>query len=415
MALYEKRILNELLDSYENSLLSRQENKVAVHISFPVTKKTMPEYFDESSLAYEDIHACIKELENKEFVTAVWKKGKENHILSKILLREENADAVYKYVGRIPKRKQENNTLKLLAELKETYKTPVAGAVLEYLTARIEKGQSVKEYINLEDKQRIRRLIKAVSAIETNKNTCYIREFSIRQFGDSKEMESLLGVTCKVFRRFGGKEEEPDNYAILADYSIYHTPDYVYLKGEGTLYFGEQDNTGLELSCLRQGIGVSGEDIGTLRIQGKSTTKKVITIENLTTFFGWMEKDSIIIYLGGYHNTVRRKLLQSIHRHMPSAEYLHFGDIDVGGFGIYEDLCRKTGIPFRPYYMGIEELKKYAAYTKKLTANDRKRLDELLERCAEDCAYRDVLEYMKEKGIKLEQECVQKQADARGI
>ena len=62
---------------------------------------------------------------------------------------------------------------------------------------------------------------------------------------------------------------------------------------------------------------------------------------------------------------------------------------------------------FKPYHMGIEELKTYAQYAKKLTVNDRKRLDELIEKCTENCEYRDVLAYMKEKGIKLEQECVQ--------
>ena len=52
-------------------------------------------------------------------------------------------------------------------------------------------------------------------------------------------------------------------------------------------------------------------------------------------------------------------------------------------------------------------MKTYAQYAKKLTVNDRKRLDELIEKCTENCEYRDVLAYMKEKGIKLEQECVQ--------
>ena len=50
MAHYDARMLNGLLDSYENSLLSRGENKVAIHIAFHFTKKTMPEYFNESSL-----------------------------------------------------------------------------------------------------------------------------------------------------------------------------------------------------------------------------------------------------------------------------------------------------------------------------------------------------------------------------
>ena len=44
------KILNDLLDKYENSKLSRGENQRAIHIAFPFNKKTMPKYFDESSL-----------------------------------------------------------------------------------------------------------------------------------------------------------------------------------------------------------------------------------------------------------------------------------------------------------------------------------------------------------------------------
>ena len=88
---YEKRILHALLDSYESSSLSRGENKVSVHIVYPITRKTMPTYFDESSLAYEDIHAAVKHLEELGYVQAVWKGKKENHILQKVILCEDKA------------------------------------------------------------------------------------------------------------------------------------------------------------------------------------------------------------------------------------------------------------------------------------------------------------------------------------
>ena len=58
---YEERILQTLLDSYERSRLSRGENEVAVHIAFPITPKTMPIYFDENSLAYEEIHGTARQ------------------------------------------------------------------------------------------------------------------------------------------------------------------------------------------------------------------------------------------------------------------------------------------------------------------------------------------------------------------
>lgn len=78
MARFDVRILNKLLDSYERSSLAKGTNKVAVHIDFRFNKKTVPEYFDESSLAYEEIHDRAHELEEKGFVRIIWKRGKED-------------------------------------------------------------------------------------------------------------------------------------------------------------------------------------------------------------------------------------------------------------------------------------------------------------------------------------------------
>ena len=116
-----------------------------------------------------------------------------------------------------------------------------------------------------------------------------------------------------------------------------------------------------------------------------------------------------MIYLGGYHNSVRRELLNRVYQELPEAEYLHFGDIDVGGFEIYRDLCEKTGIPFQTYHMGIWELEHYKDYTKKLTENDKKRLQALMKKewfGQKNIA--QVLEYMEENNRKLEQEIVRK-------
>jgi len=149
-----------------------------------------------------------------------------------------------------------------------------------------------------------------------------------------------------------------------------------------------------------------------MRLEGLEEIKKVITIENLTTFFRWSKPESILIYLGGYHNRIRRELLMMIYRQIPDAEYLHFGDIDVGGFEIYEDLCEKTGIPFRTLHMDVETIEKYKEFAKKLTQNDRNRLKNLQEK-REECSYSDVIGYMMEYGIKLEQESMSLQVGKR--
>ena len=443
MVQYERKFLNALLDSYETSLLSRGENRVSIHVSYVFHKKNIPEYFDESSLVYESIHASAKELERKGFVSIVWKKGKENHIIQKLLLNEAAVEEIYAYLKRVPKSDYEKNAISLLRELQDKYNASVVNAFTEYLSSRISSGKSVKEYIDLPDTKQIEMLCKAVFCIENNKESCYIREFSIRHFQDSKILEGLMGKITKIWRNFGDEKDFDSMDSVLAEHYIYSTPDYIYVKGSAILevghfrkkkgnvtengYYGkmmshsteekcqieesdseiEENVSQIDLENFLQGIGISGEDLAGISIFGKASARKVITIENLTTFFRWNEKDSIIIYLGGYHNSLRRQLLKKIYEQMPEAEYLHFGDIDVGGFEIYEDLCKKTQIPFMLYHMGVCELEKYKLYTKTLTDHDKKRLDNLIQKVNEKSSeYISVLHYMRKNNVKLEQECI---------
>ena len=94
------------------------------------------------------------------------------------------------------------------------------------------------------------------------------------------------------------------------------------------------------------------------------TGNKVITIENLTSFHTFNNKDMFIIYLGGYHNNIRREFIKKIYSQNPKVNFYHFGDIDAGGFYILEHLKQQTGVNFIPYKMDIETLKEYSKYTK---------------------------------------------------
>ena len=77
----------------------------------------------------------------------------------------------------------------------------------------------------------------------------------------------------------------------------------------------------------------------------------------------------------------------------------------MGGFLIYEDLCQKTGIPFKLYRMDLDTLRQYEKYAKVLTDNDRVRIEKIL-RENPGTEYAVVLEYMLAEDIKLEQECL---------
>lgn len=402
MAQYDKKIVNKLLDSYESSTLFTGQNKVTVHIAFPFNRSTLPVYFDESSLAYEEIHAAMQRLEQQGFITIEWKKGKEGHIISKVLLCTEELEKVYAYVSRIPKAEMIGRNRKLFSELRKRYDTPIYQALIDYLDNRLKNAQSVKEFIDLSNLSETEILLTGIAQIEQNDKICYIREFSIEHFHDSKVFESMSGKITRAMHMFAEEYKEKELDEILAEYGIYHTPNYVYFKGNVSLGIGDY---GYHIGELRQGIGISGEDIERICFQDVTQIRKVITIENLTTFFRWEEQDSLMVYLGGYHNSVRRRLLTQIYHRLPEADYYHFGDIDAGGFLIYEDLCRKTGIPFKLYKMDRDHLMRYEKYGRTLTENDRARIEKILKENP-DVEYADVLEYMLAKNVKLEQECM---------
>ena len=399
MVQYDKMILNRLLDTYEASLLSTGENRRNIHIEFRFTKKALPAYFDESSSEYERIHFFMESLEEKQLIRICWQGGRKGHIIARVQLQTENLETAYAFVRRVPKQDLAADHRQLLKECLAKEPTPVCRAFAAHVLERLAEHKSVKEFVRLEDIASTRRLLAVIEAIEKNEEPLYLREFSIRHFQDSKAFEKMEGRIAHIFRRFQAGCEEAAVEEILAEYGIYHTPDYVYLKGNATLLVGAEK---MDLSVLKQGLGISGEDIGRIRFEGTAAVKQVITIENLTTFFRWQEEDSLLVYLGGYHNSVRRALLMELHASCPQAAYRHFGDIDAGGFEIYRDLREKTGIPFRMYRMDLETLQAYEQYGRPLTENDRKRLQKM---CGRE-ELREVIDYMLAHDVKLEQECI---------
>ena len=143
------------------------------------------------------------------------------------------------------------------------------------------------------------------------------------------------------------------------------------------------------------------EHINHLKIQCINV-KNVITVENWTSFHDLKLNDSLIVYLGGFHNSILNEFLFKLYNYLGNqVKYLHFGDIDAGGFYIYLNLIQKTGIPFQTWKMDISTLKQYEMYTKPLTLNDRNSLLKLKEEYNQP-----VIDYMLKKNIKLEQEII---------
>ena len=190
---YDRLLLNNLMDSYEKSLLSSGKNKVQIHISMAFSRRNMPEYFDESSMVYEEIHVAANELEKRGFLTIQWKNKKPGTIIEKVILNEEKVDEVYEYLGRTPKADDEKLTREILEDVPRGC-MGITENFVHYLLQRLDEGKSVKEYIDISDLVQTRELLRILEAIEGNKKESYIREFSIEHLRDSKKLENMMGL-----------------------------------------------------------------------------------------------------------------------------------------------------------------------------------------------------------------------------
>lgn len=402
MKRYDERVLQELMDRYENSLLYSGENRRRQTISIMVDERRLPEYFDETSRQFEVIHEQLESLEAQGLIRLCWKGKKQGHILEKCILNPERADDIYHRLGRCPRREKEAEILRICAAYEG--KNQTLDCFLQYIKEHLEKGESVARYAEKDNPMQFERRCRLVMEMLDNREEVFLREFSARNLGDSKTAEKEIRTAAGILIRFSADRrfENLDEEQVLEECLIFRNPSWIYVKGTGC--FHSQGNT-IFLENWPDGVGLSARDAERICWQKTPAPTRVVTIENLTTFHRFRESGTLAVYLGGYHNHAKRELLKKIHEVYSDAACFHFGDIDCGGFRIWQDLCRKTGIPFGLRYMDKETYLSCLETGKPLTDHDRKELQKMKE----DPFFsgqRELFDLMLKKGRKLEQECI---------
>lgn len=387
----ELKVLNELLDLYEKSKTFLGENKN--HQTFKVSvSKLFPKYDDDSEFElYKEINQNLDLLQKKGFITT---KAEKSGKIRSVSLEENAIEQVYEYINR----KSKADINKQMTELWDKYKDlqeESFSPLLEYIKeqqSRISTNKAVqffdKSFVDYED------LLNAVKAVLSNQNEIFIRELSVKLFNNSKRLETIENTVRSLLYKYG---EYDDKETVLEEHNIIKTPTYVMVKGKGILHCGET----IDLSKIKGDIGLSTQ---TLRALSSVELKgaNVITIENLTTFHKYHSDNELVIYLGGFHNSIKRDFIKLVAECNSNAVFKHFGDIDAGGFYILEHLKRKTEINFIPYNMDIKTLEDNKEHWIKLTENDKNKLSFI----AENECYSEIIDFMIKNECKLEQEAI---------
>ena len=395
---YEEKILTYLVDKYRKSKKDSGDNKTNRRTQ--VKPEKLYKKYNANDGDFEEISKfnqaaeCLCKL---GFIRSV--KETFGTQIQSIFLVDECIQEAEKYLAEKCGYVSKDMKIEKLRNLVGKYKnaSPICEKECARLLESIAERKIPKNIDELDD------VLMAIAFIENNQEELYMREMSMKVYGDSKYFENVsLQPVCSMLRKYSKRNLREDELLdeILLLYHITREPQKLCIKGKAIINIG---GTEVDISSFSEGVEFQASELKNIK-SVKLMVPYFMTIENRTSYLRYAKDDVVVFYLGGYANRYQRDFIKNVYMSNRGANYLHFGDIDAGGFWIHHNLCEITGVNFELFSMSADELRnrKFATCLHELSDNDRVRLQELkkIE------MYEDVVQYMLHNNVKLEQEIV---------
>lgn len=391
----ERYILNALLDSYEkSSWYEKGYSKQRVRLLCIGEKGDKDIKSSLESLEGEEIFwKALRRLEEKDLISWSFEKHQPD-VVEKIFLKHpENTGPIYSFLGRPDPKVKAEELSELLGQFQCSSRE--LGEALENYRNNLAERKKITHPFS-EDIKKDMEILAASDAVASLEREESERLFSSRLFGDSKRFERDLkeSVTALLHLAFPSLPKEE----ILRCMGLVRYPEVISYSGPMTTDFTD--------SSLVPGSSYIDSDAVNRLTEVYTTAKTVLTIENKASYYDEVMKrkeDMLIIYTGGYPSPALLRLLKMLER--PGLAFLHWGDIDEGGFRIFRTL--QDVLPgLTPFRMDRDTLLSNIGRCSSLDSkgNDyRKRLEGLLSDERYE-VFSPVISLMLEKGIWLEQE-----------
>jgi len=410
---HKKIILGRLLDKYEKSK-SFQDESSKRRVMLKMAKGDVPEYDIEKPVVRETFNSVIQELSEKGMIGFDWVKFEKGNIVDKVWLIIPNVDYSYAEIGRKSKRVVLEAILKQVDLLEAKISTDWIIRYLEEIRQSIEERASTAGLLP-DDEEQALALLKALELIDgLDGRQCLERVFSLRCFNDSKYFERkiksrIVGIVKKYHL---GQEimqeslEEMSDDDILMHVGIIQSPEQIDFKG-GIL--GRIGKKTIDFSPFIHGISINVDTVKDLVIENMGNVCKILFIENKANYnhFIAMNNDStmMVVFHGGFYSPAKGIFLKKLYEAAAprGIEFYHWGDIDLGGFMIFKRLKNNIIPTLKPYLMDKEAIISKIDYAVPFDENYAGKLRMLLED-EQYSEFRDVIEFMLEKNVRLEQE-----------
>ena len=395
---YIEKILTQLADAYRRSKKDSGTN--VIHRRTVIKPEKIYRQYRENDGDPAEIDALNEAAEAcRQLGFADYEMKRFSNEIDRIYLEDMQIEKVESYLKVHCGYESKRDKMDTVRDIIHRYegKSPAADCVCGELRAKLDQNRIPGQYGQTEE------VLRALVFVENNKIPLYLREASQMIYGSSKYFEEKTSDSvCKRLRQYLKRPCAQDEMMneILKEYNIYPERQKFCIKGDAALKICGKE---IQISAFSDGIEFAANELSDIQ-EIHVGAEKFVTVENKTAYYRCRGKDAVFFYLGGYASRTQRDFLKHVRKDNPHLRFLHFGDIDAGGFYIHEHLCRMTGTAFVLWHMSVQELAdpKYASCLQELTAQDRRRLKKL----AEKDQYRETVKYMLEVNVKLEQEIV---------
>lgn len=406
---YDRLILEALLDKYErtNAFRTGISSSKRVLLKLYDSGKTDFSLYDiEESVCRVEINQAVLNLASKDLLCFEWMKGEKNHILAKVWLNLELLSNAYAYVGKTPKNDEIDVICLHILDSLDDAQTNWAQRFLQDTYDAISTKRSIGKRLP-EDKQERDDLLDAICFSSKMQEVQLLeRVFSMQCFGDSKRFEHTVRKRLlSILRKYLDLEVDATDEDLLRQVGIVKYPEQFEFCGNILLRTTQAD---ISFSNLNYGVSLFRDELTQRDFVIDHTVERIISIENRANFIDYIYRqraeNELVIYHGGQYSPAKKKFLQKIASAMSDGcTWLHWGDIDYGGFSMLARLRREINKNVKPYLMGMNELTQYEKLCCTISPEYTKKLKQLLaHEELSDCF--PTLQYMISTKIKLEQE-----------
>jgi hypothetical protein len=401
-------LLNVLLDQLERRVRQNTEHTPrSIKVLLP--NIPLPEYFSQTDpVPRLTANEQLQQLEQVGMLHLSWLPGEAGHLLGAVTLQMEQAPRLFALLQRPPLSNQRVRLETLLmADHFRFSPNDWRACAIRRILERLRAGKSPSPF-SLTDTGLNLDLLTALLALSDLQRETSCRVFSVQTFNNSKRFEDLKPAILRLARLTNPEWKKLPDDDLLRELNLVANPGYILLSGNWELTAA--DGQVLSLAGFIPSVGFPASQAASIQ-RVTPRAPYVLCIENLTSFLECANTQTqpetcntrpAIICLMGNPSPAIRYLLRLI----PEAIPIHlWADMDYGGFNILSQLRRQVGQRIQPWLMDVATFGLHTILSRPLTRIDACNLKRLTAR-PELFDIRPTIEYLLERGLKLEQEAI---------